>query len=924
MKYQFDWEEYAKLARQAVAEGCVLLENENEALPIRAGETVSVFGRIQFTYLKSGTGSGGMVNAPYVINILEGLRACENIKINEELLEVYEKWVKENPFDAGEGWAQEPWCQKEMAVTDTLAENAAQKSDIAVIIIGRTAGEDKDNSADEGSYLLTQEEENMLEKVCKAFKRVAVVLNVGNIIDMKWVDRYRPQAVLYTWQGGMEGGNGIADVLTGKVNPCGKLSDTIAQDISDYPSTHNFGDKKRNFYKEDIYVGYRYFETMAKEKVKYPFGYGLSYTDFFCEVTSFQIEGEKISLHVNITNNGNSIGKEVVQIYYCPPQGILGKPDRNLIRFAKTALLNPGEHTEITFSFFAGEMASYDDGGDTGHKSAYVLEPGSYGVYAGSDVRSAVCVGEYTIKELCVTQELTEEAAPIMGYKRIKPLGNTGGNRGITEEKVPLRTINRKKSIEKSIKENCLESKSFTGDRGYRLQDVYDKEVPMQDFLAQLTDDDLIHMTRGEGMCSPKVTAGAAAAFGGVTDKLQEFGIPVACCADGPSGIRMDCGSKAFSLPNGTALACSFNLEMVGQLYEMEGLELRKNQIDTLLGPGMNIHRNPLNGRNFEYFSEDPYLTGKMAAAELKAMHKYGVTGTIKHFACNNQEYKRHDTDSVVSERALREIYLKGYEITVKEGEAYSMMSTYGALNGLWTAGHYDLLTAILRKEWGYQGIVMTDWWAKINEEGTEGTKENTVPMVRAQNDIYMVVADALQNSGNDNTKEGLESGSLTRGELVRNAENICRVLMKSPAMERFMGRNTDEWIILNEKQEEDSTVLRKEKVTVTKEITLDTKDISTKKGNSLLYMLEIPQKGNYSISFQMKSNAGGLAQIPMSVFINNQLNKTITINGTNGEWITKETEFEVFVALDHYLKLYFGESGMELGEIKVAQCNKE
>lgn len=914
MNYEFDWKQYARLARQAAAEGCVLLKNENRALPIKDGETVSVFGRIQFDYLKSGTGSGGMVNAPYVVSILDGLRACETIGINQELLNVYEKWVEKNPFDMGAGWAQEPWCQKEMPVTEELVKKAAEKSDIAIIIIGRTAGEDKDNSVTRGSYLLTKEEEQLLEEVCKGFQRVAVVLNVGNIIDMEWMEQYGPQAVLYTWQGGMEGGNAVADILTGKVNPCGKLSDTIAKDIKDYPSDKNFGGETRNIYAEDIYVGYRYFETMAKESVKYPFGYGLSYTEFTCETTYFQAEGDKISLGVKVRNTGSTAGKEVVQIYYCPPQGRLGKPLRNLIRFAKTRLLDPGEHTELSFTISVKEFASYDDGGATGHKSCYVLETGTYEIYAGTDVRSAVYAGEVVRKVLEVVETFSEAAAPVTEFKRMKPEMNSQGNYEAIEEKVPLRTVD----LMERIRENRPVEEIYTGDQGYKLADVYDKKITLMEFLFQLTDDDLIHMTRGEGMCSPKVTPGTAAAFGGVTENLQGFGIPAACCADGPGGIRMDCGSKAFSLPNGTALACSFNLELVEHLYEMEGLELRKNQVDTLLGPGMNIHRNPLNGRNFEYFSEDPYVSGKMAAAELKGMHKYGVTGTIKHFACNNQEYKRHDTDAVISERALREIYLKGYEIAVKEGGAYSIMSTYGALNGLWTAGNYDLLTTILRKEWGYEGMVMTDWWAKINEEGKDAATENTIPMVRAQNDVYMVVADALKNTGNDNTREGVRDGRITRAELLRNAANITAVILKYPVMERFLGRNTEEWTIRNEVQEQDDKTVKKEKITVWEEGLLDTTGIVTQKGNSMQYILEIPQKGVYTLSFQMKSYAGELAQMPMSVFMNNQLIKTITINGTDGKWVKKEAEIEVSAMLDNYLKLYFGESGIEMGEIKI------
>ena len=252
MRFTLDYDQYAALARQTAAEGCVLLKNEKEALPIRKGETVSVFGRIAFTYYKSGTGSGGMVNAPYVTNILDSLKECRDISVNEELEAVYQDWIRENPFDMGEGWAQEPWSQKEMPVSEALAQKAAASSDLAVVVLGRTAGEDMDNSAEPGSYLLTAEEEALIKTVCSAFKRTAVVLNVGNIIDMKWVDRYQPQAVLYVWQGGQEGGHAAADILTGAVNPCGKLSDTIAADISDYPSTDNFGDAVCNVYAEDI------------------------------------------------------------------------------------------------------------------------------------------------------------------------------------------------------------------------------------------------------------------------------------------------------------------------------------------------------------------------------------------------------------------------------------------------------------------------------------------------------------------------------------------------------------------------------------------------------------------------------------------------------------------------------------------------
>jgi beta-glucosidase len=917
MNYQFDWKRYSELARQAAAEGCVLLKNDNNALPINKGEVVSVFGRIQFNYYNSGTGSGGMVNAPYVVSILEALRDCKSISVNEELVNIYKEWIRENPFDRGKGWAQEPWSQVEMPLTQSVVEEAAKSSDIAVVVIGRTAGEDKDNSAEKGSYLLTDEEENMLEKVCSTFKRVAVVLNVGNIIDMEWTLKYNPQAVLYTWQGGSEGGNGVCDVLTGKINPSGKLVDTIAYDIKDYPSIENFGDAIRNYYKEDIYVGYRYFETAAKEKVRYPFGYGLSYTTFDYSTSSYKVIGDVITFNITVSNTGKVPGKQAVQVYVCPPQGLLGKPARNLARFAKTKVLKPGESETISFEMAVRDFASYDDSGITEHKSCYVLEEGTYEIHAGFDVRSTCLAGEYTADKLIVVEELQEALAPVKNFSRLKPADFINGNYIMTEEAVPTRTVDLKERVKCESKNLCF----FSNDKGYKLKHVYEKTISMNEFLEQLTDEDLICMSRGEGMCSPKVTPGTAGAFGGVTEKLQHFGIPAACCADGPSGIRMDNGSLAFSLPNGTALACSFNVELVEELFEMLGMELRKNKVDTILGPGMNIHRCPLNGRNFEYFSEDPYITGKMAAAELRGMHKYGVTGTIKHFACNNQEYKRTETDSVVSERALREVYLKGFEIAVKDGGAYSIMSAYGAINGIWTAGNFDLQTTILRKEWNYKGIVMTDWWAKMNDEGSQASPQNTAAMIRAQNDLYMVVSSSEANSHKDNSEEELEKGNITRGQLIRNAANICNFILNSPVMKRSLGEE-ESWIELNvpEKVEGTETVI--EAGVLQGEVVLDISRIKTDKGNAVTFHLQIPQKGKYVIGLSIKSDAGEVAQIPISVFTNNHLIETITINGTKGEILQKEAAFSVNTNINNYLKLYFGESGAEIVQMKVCQVS--
>lgn len=911
--YTLDMEKYRALARQVAAESCVLLKNEDQTLPICKGSKVSVFGRIALHYYKSGTGSGGLVNVKRVTGILDALRDSEDIRINENLAEIYDAWVKEHPFDKGAGWGQEPWSQEEMPLTEEIVAEAAKESETAIVVIGRTAGEDQDAKAVPGSYLLTSAEEDMLEKVCRGFNKVAVLLNVGNIIDMKWVEKYNPSAVMYVWQGGQEGGSGVLDVLCGRTAPCGKLADTIAYDIEDYPSTRNFGDAKENFYQEDIYVGYRYFETFAKEKVLYPFGFGLSYTDFAVSMADFREEETQICAEVAVRNTGACAGKEVVQLYVAAPQGALGKPARELKAYKKTKELAPGEECRVTICVPKAALASYDDSGCTGHKSCYVLEAGEYGVYIGTDVRSAVPAASFAVQETVVAEQLEEVMAPVQQFERFRP-EEDGEEYRLGYEAVPQRTV---KPMDRIAQRRPADI-PYSGDQGYKLADVYEKRIGMETFLAQLSDEDLACIVRGEGMCSPKVTPGTAAAFGGVTESLKQFGIPVGCCADGPSGIRMDCGTRAFSLPNGTALGCTFNMALVEELYRMEGMELRKNKIDTLLGPGINIHRNPLNGRNFEYISEDPYLTGTMAAVQVKGMGYAGVTGTIKHFTANNQEFHRRESDSVVSERALREIYMKGFEIAVKEGGAYSVMTTYGAVNGIWTAGNYDLVTTVLRGEWGFDGIVMTDWWSVMNEEGEAPTMQKTGVMVRAQNDLFMVTADSQSNALHDDSMEAMAEGRTARGEYQRCAGNICRMLMRSPVMDRFLGKTPeDDLVVTGDEGGDDEELQNLTHYIVEDGQPLDMSAVDTERGSSEIFGFQVSAPGIYSISAKMRASAKTqeLSQMSLSVFMDNQLKGTFNISGADREW-TKQSLDLGFVMGNHYIKLYFSMGGMELSEV--------
>ncbi len=932
MRNRFDLKEYAGIARKAAAEGCVLLQNEQQALPLRSGERVAVFGRNQLNYYKSGTGSGGMVNTAYVISILDALKEDTSLLLDRELLAVYEAWVQEHPFDMGAGWAQEPWFQEEMELSPELVERAAAANDAALILIGRTAGEDKDNGPDEGSWFLTGKELSMLRLVCAAFPRTIVVLNVGSIIDMSWMDEVHPSAVLYAWQGGQEGGHGVVDVLTGRVTPCGKLTDTIAYQLEDYPSHANYGGESRNVYAEDIYVGYRYFETFARDRVRYPFGYGLSYTTFAVSARLQAVEKEIVAL-VQVTNTGTCSGKEVIQIYLEKPQGKLGQPARQLISYAKTGTIQPEASGKLVLKMPIQVLASFDDSGVTGHPNAWVIEEGEYTFYLGTDVRSAAPAGSLRIAETFAVKQCEEALAPEEAFMRLRPVpkegaaGTAGSPYAPGEEKAPKRTVNPWTRRAHSLPEEY----AYTGDRGIRLADVAEGKETLEHFAAQLNDEDLCAIARGEGMCSPKVTPGTAGAFGGVTDRLLAFGIPVCCCADGPSGIRMDSGTVAFSMPSGTALASTFNNALVEELYAWEGMELRRDRIETLLGPGMNLHRHPLNGRNFEYFSEDPLLTGEMAAAQLQGMHRFGVTGTIKHFACNNQEKRRDEIEALVSARALRELYLKGYEIAVTKGHARSIMTSYNPLNGERNASNYDLLTTILRKDWGYDGIVMTDWWAKVGPMD-QSSRQDTGAMIAAQNDLYMVTPDAKANTSGDHSMEALAAKTLTRGELQRTAMNICRFAMQTPAMLRLRGIRT----VLDDElerslDEAELAGIPGNTIRISEDGSVDPARIDTKRGKTSV--LEVPIEGLTAQSYRdaseehyhlrMRVRAGErtpeLAQLPITVHKDRELAGTISLTGKDREW--KDIDLilpDSVVASSFQVRLFFGESGVELQRLSV------
>ncbi len=779
-----------ELLRRAAAEGAVLLKNENGVLPLQAGTRVSLFGRGQTEWFYTGYGSGGDVMKPYAVSLLEGIRACETLSVNESLAGVYEKWSEKNPIDHGY-WGHWPWYYPDMPLSESLVSEAAQASDCAVVVIGRSSGEDRENALEKGSYYLTDAENQMLSFVTKHFEKTVVLLNIGSIMDLSWVNAFdgRIQSVLLVWQGGMESGNAIADLLSGAATPCGKLTDTVARTYEAYPSAADFGGKDYNFYTEDIYVGYRWFETFAPQEVLYPFGFGLSYTDFSVEYKETKETEENLCFTCLVRNNGTAYsGKEVVQLYLEKPCGKLGNPSRVLAGFKKTKLLAPNESQSIEIVVPKSCFASYDESGATGYKSAYVSQAGTYRFYLGTDVRCAETVWDCTIQETVLYKQLSEAAAPQTAFSVIKAVPRDGKR---IPEKISVKT--GECSLRDRILEKLPNGTTITGDKGYKLSDVVDGSVSMADFVAQLSLTELEAISRGDyTMNSALGAAGNAGALGGVLQSLREKGVPPVITTDGPSGIRLQ--SCCSLLPIGTLLACTFDEALVESVYAAVGAEMREKGSDVLLAPGINIHRNPLCGRNFEYYSEDPLLTGKIAAAAVRGIQQNGVSACPKHFACNNQEFRRSTNDSRLSERALREIYLKGFEICVKEGKPDTLMTSYNKINGVHGHYHYDLCTTILRGEWGYAGLVITDWWMRSERSHEFPKMQDNAYRVRAQVDVLMPGGKRVGKHKPDGTllKTYGKKDGITLGELQRTAENVLRFCMHSSAMERFLQKKKD------------------------------------------------------------------------------------------------------------------------------------
>lgn len=759
--------EIAAQARAMAADGIVLLKNEDKTLPITGQTRVAVFGRSAVNYFTVGYGSGGDVVSPYRRNLMEGLLE-HGVKVDGILASQYETWCSRPRNVPDEGyWAHWPMSNPEMPLKAEDVAAAALRCDMALVVIGRAAGESRENVLKPGSYYLTDREKAMLDVVATYFHRVCLVMDCGNVIDMSWMRDYENKltAIVYAWQGGMESGTALADVLTGAVNPSGKLTDTIAVKYEDYPSSQSFGAMAFNAYTEDIYVGYRYFETFAPDRVLYPFGFGLSYTRFRLS-SQAAVSGNQVTVNTTVENVGGEAGREVVQVYVDLPCGTLGNPKRVLAGFKKTGLLQPGQQQVVDVSFDLASLASFDDTGCTGHKDAFVLEAGNYCVQAGTsirDVKAVVCIVKQGLE---VVRQLHECNAvrPEHGFCRMV---NKGG--ALDMEMVPTANRNLKQDILAHLPQELT-----PGQTEFTFEDVKARRCTPEEFVAQLSDQELDDITHGFGLMNdPSGPAGNAGSLGGVTEALKKRGIPTVITTDGPSGIRIR--RTCSLLPCGTCLASTFDPEGVEALYRLLGREMVLQGTQVLLGPGMNIHRNPLCGRNFEYYSEDPLLTGKIAAAMVRGIQSQGVSACPKHFACNNQETNRNKCDSRLSQRAQREIYLKGFEIAVKESDPWCLMTSYNLVNGVWSHYHYELVTDILHDEWGYRGLTITDWWMQPGAAPEFPAITNDACRIRAQVDVLMpgeiqertLVASLADPNG------------VTRAEAQRCAVNVIKFILK-------------------------------------------------------------------------------------------------------------------------------------------------
>lgn len=817
-------QENREIARRAASEGFVLLKNEDHFLPLTEKGRIGLYGAGAVKTIKGGTGSGD-VNERDCVSIYQGLQAAGYEVTSEAWLSSYDQiytearlaWKEEvmrkvKLYDGNffQAYSTTPFV---VPCGDSIDEDVAKAdgADAAVFVLSRIAGENADRHDTEGDYFITGEERALLAQVSASYDNVVLVINTGGLIDLAFTEEFSNiKAIVQFMQAGQEGGTAFADIISGAVNPSGKMTDTWAYTYADYPNAQTFSHKNGNTevekYEEGIFVGYRYFDTFDVP-VRYGFGYGLSYTEFSVVGTGVSVSGtgtEKpcVSVAVSIKNTGTVYaGKEVAEVYVSCPQNDLPKEYRRLAGFGKTPLLAPGESSNLTITFSLYQLASYHE-----DQSAWVLEAGTYGIWVGNSLENA---------SLSATIRLDADAVMVQCETICKRTDE------LTEMSPDGDKMKAKEEAWKSLAESLkLPAVSICAADLVTETIAYPEHLGVTEgkaggIVSTLSEEQLIALATGDpgkgqesALGSAGLTVPGAAAETSSTAIDDPWNVASMVLADGPAGLRLHQkyqvvdgrikkgdflqafeggffaepeepeGTTYYqyctAVPVGTLLAQTWDVNLLKEVGEMIGHEMELFNVTLWLAPGMNIHRNPLCGRNFEYYSEDPLLSGMMASAITLGVQKVpGCGTTIKHFACNNQEDNRMGSDSVLSERALREIYLKGFEIAVKNAQPMSIMTSYNQINGIHAANSYDICTKAARDEWGFAGAIMTDW---TTTTGSTAGICTAAGCMRAGNDMVMpgVKAD------HDNIRQELKAGTLEIGALQRCVCNTVNLALQS------------------------------------------------------------------------------------------------------------------------------------------------
>ena len=738
-KYDEHDEQTLKVAR----EGAVLLKNEGGILPL-VNKKINVFGEAFYRFFNM-VGGAGCINPRFSAGFISGMTEHGGFELNEELRHYYE-------YEFG-------------TVPDReMLERARQFSDIAVVSLCRGSKENFDNRADKGGYYLSDIEERLIAAVSEIFEKTVVILNVGYTIDVKFIDKYNIKGALWFSYGGQFAGRVLAEILNGTVNPSGRLTDTWALDYYDHPVAKNYPDCRaldneenqtpsiQVYYEEGMYVGYRYFDTYGVP-VAYPFGYGLSYTDFEYKYLSAEYDGERLTLRAEVKNTGNREGKQVLQLYVSKPDGRIEKCAHELVDFQKTRELAVGESEEITFTVDNLELSSYDT-----ELAAMVMEKGDYVFFLGENVNAIERVYSVTLAEEKLVKQLHSYCVPkekfdVMSKKKgISPKGMTSID---VERNIPFMPKTERKVFDAPV------LPEYNGETIY-YEDVEKNPDLLDSFIAQMSVEELARLN--VCACAWSIDANGVA---GSVYPIEKYGFKHFYAADGNSCLRMH--KRTTGMPCSNMVCASFNRELVYAVGRVIAEESFDEGVHMSLAPGMNMHRAPLCGRNPEYFSEDPVLTGIMAGYHAKGLQDNKVSAVYKHVIANNNEISRFRTHAIIDERTLREMYVKPFDIAMRICRADGLMTSYNAANDLYTATDSELMLGIFREEMGFDGFIMTDW----------NSYETADHVMAVANGNCWLTPGEPDDTHTAPIVEGVKSGKVSIHRLRDNIKHLVRVMLK-------------------------------------------------------------------------------------------------------------------------------------------------